>query len=90
MVTSLCIAFEIGIQKVGKEKYFQNHEQYEKFEPDDDPGLFTPFGHVGKTIFVKQYDLFKKSHGQQSNFSIYKVKSFSFNFKVKTKKRNKN
>lgn len=53
MIAAVIIILEIGLQKIGKEENFQNHEHYKKFDEDDQPNLFPPFRHIGKTVTVK-------------------------------------
>lgn len=62
MIAALCIVFKMGIQKIGEEEDLQDHKQDEKFDHYNQPGLFTPFGHVGKSLFIKQEYFFYEYH----------------------------
>jgi len=54
MIAPLGIVFKMGIQKIGEEEDFQDHKHYEKFDNNNQPGLFSPFGQVGKSLSIKQ------------------------------------
>ena len=53
MIASLGIVFKICVQKIGKEEDFQDYKHHEKFDPNNQPRLFSPLGHGGKSFFVK-------------------------------------
>jgi hypothetical protein len=59
MIASFGIVFKVGIQEIGEEEDFQNHKQDEKFDHNDQPSLFAPLRHIGKTLFIKQKYFFK-------------------------------
>ena len=56
------IVIKIRLQKIGKEKDFQDNEHDKKLDKDDQPNLFTPSGKVWKSIIVKPESTFKYIH----------------------------
>jgi len=62
MIAPISIVFEIRLQEIGKEKQFQHHEHDEKLDQDNLPHLFSPPGHVGKTVIVKPEGSFEYIH----------------------------
>ena len=62
MFASVRIVIKIRLQKIGKEKDFQNYKQNEKLDEYDQPNLFTPAGKVWKSIIVKPESTFKYIH----------------------------
>jgi hypothetical protein len=79
MIAALGIGLEIGIQEIGKEENLQNHKHHKKLDDDDQPCLFSPFGHIAKSFLVKQYYFFQYFHSNRLFIQPYKVKLFSFN-----------
>lgn len=58
MIASVIVVLEVGLQEIGEKENFQDHEHHKKFNKDDQPDLFPPFGHIGKTFAVKpEYSL---------------------------------
>lgn len=53
MIASFCIVFKIGIQEIGKEEYFKDYKHHKKLDNDDQPCLFSPTWHLGKSLGVK-------------------------------------
>lgn len=62
MIAPISIIFKIRLQKIGKEKDFQDNEHDEKLDQDDQPNLFAPSGKVRKSIKVKPEGTFKYIH----------------------------
>ncbi len=62
MIAAVGVVAEVRLQKIGKKEDFQDNEQDEKFDEDDKPNLFSPFGQVGKSFKVKPENPFEEIH----------------------------
>ncbi len=56
IITSLFIGVEVCIQKIGKEKQFENGKHDEKLDQDDEPQAFTDRAEVPEAIVVEVKD----------------------------------
>lgn len=63
MIAPISIIFKIRLQKIGKEKDFQDNEHDEKLDQDDQPNLFAPSGHGTETFGIKTINVPEEIHG---------------------------
>jgi hypothetical protein len=62
MVAAILIGLEIGLQEIGEEENFKNHEHDEQLDEDNQPDLFSPPRKVCKPLPVKSESTFQYIH----------------------------
>ena len=89
MIATFGIVFKVRLQKIGEKEYFQDDEHDEKFDQDNQPNLFSPFGHIGKSVTVKPYYFLEQFHLYEVKILTSKVKWYFFISSVFRKKMGK-
>ena len=56
------IGFEIGLQKVRKEKNFQDDKKNKEFHKDDQPNLLPPGTQVSESVIIEFQDINQEPH----------------------------
>jgi hypothetical protein len=86
MIAAVGVVAKIRLQKIGEKEDFQDNKHDEKFDQNDQPNLFSPFGHVGKSIAVKSYYFFEQFHPYEVKIQTSKVKLYFFKSSIFRKK----
>lgn len=89
MIAAVSVVAEVRLQKIGKKEDFQNDEHDEKFDQNNQPNLFSPFGHIGKSVAVKPYYFLEQFHLYEVKILTSKVKWYFFISSVFRKKMGK-
>lgn len=86
MIAAVGVVVEVRLQKIGEKEDFQDDEHDEKFDQNNQPNLFPPFGKIGKSVAVKPYYFFEQFHLYEVKILTSKVKLYFFissNFRKK-------
>jgi hypothetical protein len=78
MIAALFIGFKIRSEEIREKEKFQYQENNDQFDDDDRPELLT-YGHVFKTVIIKEADVCEKfSHYDQSGLGVFEPASSTY------------